>query len=407
MQCSSCHTVYSGNLKICPHCQAPSIQTTGTQDADSNSVSSAPTEEAPHAFGEAEVTEPIATELNGDIQSPPTSTLIEFPGVVRAARPQWRKDLTERVREIQERRAREAARDRQEQAARRHHAEQTLDAAGRATQLGLVPSPEAPAINPIVAAALRRIERANQSSPTMARSRTMVTGGAATAVAHATETEPVHQPQPVTEVAPQTEITSAKPVEPPRNKTLVAVPSTSAATPAEVISSKAQPRRVFEGVVDDAMLARLDARMLPPTVQPEVHREERAPVSSRLISGVSDLCLIACAALPFAAIIDLTSGNWSDLHVSLSMLCILFIIMFLYIAASTALAGRTWGMSLFKLYIVDAETGLAPSIKQSIVRALAFIVSLASCGVGLLYALFDVEGRTAHDFFSRTIVVSD
>lgn len=81
--------------------------------------------------------------------------------------------------------------------------------------------------------------------------------------------------------------------------------------------------------------------------------------------------------------------------------------MFLYIAASTALAGRTWGMSLFKLYIVDAETGLAPSIKQSIVRALAFIVSLASCGVGLLYALFDVEGRTAHDFFSRTIVVSD
>jgi len=37
------------------------------------------------------------------------STLIEFPGVNRAAVPEWRKSLSERVREVQERRAREAA----------------------------------------------------------------------------------------------------------------------------------------------------------------------------------------------------------------------------------------------------------------------------------------------------------
>src|SRR2546421_1701890 len=33
---------------------------------------------------------------------PPTSTLIEFPGVNRRAEPPWRKELSRRVREVQE-----------------------------------------------------------------------------------------------------------------------------------------------------------------------------------------------------------------------------------------------------------------------------------------------------------------
>jgi hypothetical protein len=37
-----------------------------------------------------------------------TPSLIEFPGVNRNAMPQWRKELGERVREVQEKRAREA-----------------------------------------------------------------------------------------------------------------------------------------------------------------------------------------------------------------------------------------------------------------------------------------------------------
>ena len=39
------------------------------------------------------------------------STLIEFPGVSRNSVPEWRKELSERVREVQEKRAREAARE--------------------------------------------------------------------------------------------------------------------------------------------------------------------------------------------------------------------------------------------------------------------------------------------------------
>src|SRR5215203_1812359 len=37
------------------------------------------------------------------------STLIEFPGVARTPVPEWRKELSVRVREVQEKRARDAA----------------------------------------------------------------------------------------------------------------------------------------------------------------------------------------------------------------------------------------------------------------------------------------------------------
>src|SRR5205085_2959713 len=86
------------------------------------------------------------------------STLIEFPGVSRSSVPEWRKELSERVREVQERRAREAAREAAE--AERHRLESSADQ----PQLELLPPAEMPPMNPLVAAALKRIERAHQSA---------------------------------------------------------------------------------------------------------------------------------------------------------------------------------------------------------------------------------------------------
>ena len=62
---------------------------------------------------EAEVSSDDAEmEATGNTPTQPRekkSTLIEFPGVTRSSVPEWRKGLSERVREVQERRAREAA----------------------------------------------------------------------------------------------------------------------------------------------------------------------------------------------------------------------------------------------------------------------------------------------------------
>src|SRR6185295_19851317 len=85
------------------------------------------------------------------------STLIEFPGVSRNSMPEWRKELSERVREVQEKRAREAAHEAAEAERRRMEA---------APQLELLPPAQMPPINPLVAAALKRIERAHQPAPT-------------------------------------------------------------------------------------------------------------------------------------------------------------------------------------------------------------------------------------------------
>ncbi len=82
------------------------------------------------------------------------SKLIEFPGVSRSTVPQWRKELSERVREVQEKRAREEALE---------LSLETRSNGSQATpQLELLPQTEAAPVNPLVAAALRRIERAHE-----------------------------------------------------------------------------------------------------------------------------------------------------------------------------------------------------------------------------------------------------
>src|SRR5262245_12383578 len=109
-------------------------------------------------------------EPTGDTPSQPgtrKSTLIEFPGVARSSVPEWRKELSERVREVQERRAREAALEANRVAAENERVR--VEAAVNPPQLEILPPGEMPEINPLLAAALRRIERAHQPPPTETR----------------------------------------------------------------------------------------------------------------------------------------------------------------------------------------------------------------------------------------------
>src|SRR5437588_8104852 len=95
-----------------------------------------------------------ARDLGQDTNGP--SRLIEFPGATRAM-PEWRKQLSQRVREVQERKAREAA---EELAAAQEAG--LVSCALPSGQLELVPDLEQPVMNPIVSKALERIERARR-----------------------------------------------------------------------------------------------------------------------------------------------------------------------------------------------------------------------------------------------------
>lgn len=424
MQCPSCRAVYSNGLSMCPRCQTPASKS--SSESETKTVARAETEiQDSIKAAQLETTDEISS-----VTAPATSTLIEFPGVSRVSRPQWRKELSERVREIQERRARESVRE--PEAVALKQAERPAVAETPAPQLGLVPQPDAPAVNPIVAAALKRLERARQPLPPVQRPRAGRGGGAATAAAariadeqYETEEAPVKAqptmtPAPVVVTAPQAQaeaLPQPKTSEPQRERPLVAVPAptmTKVATPAAVAApsvvappaSKPKPAQVTAENVAEAAPAILDEERTSEAALEEFY-DDRAPFFSRIAGSLIDLLVVLFASSPFAAIIELTNGNWSDWRVKASMGGIVAIITFLYLTAATALAGRTWGMSLFSLRAVDAETGLPPTTRQSVGRAILYIFSLLTLGFGLLYALFDVEGRTAHDHLSGTVVVRD
>jgi uncharacterized RDD family membrane protein YckC len=414
MQCPSCRAVYSNGLSICPRCKTPAIKSSAeTQTAlpaDSPAATTAHAEEIDAAQTAAAAGANLANEI--ETVAPPVSTLIEFPGVSRN-RPQWRKDLSERVREIQERRSREAAR---EAVTAQQTAEQSATAANTtAPQLGLVPQPDAPAVNPIVVAALKRLERARQLASPVSRTRATM-GGAATATARVVEEQ--YQPEENQEPSlgalslsaplaqPQTEQLPAElPPEATRERehTLVVVPPSL--TTKKVVTNNPEPPASVQVLADESD-ADLDETATGATVREESF-DDRASIVSRVVGSFIDLLVVAFASSPFAAIIELTNGDWSDVRVLASMGGIIVTVMFLYLTASTALAGRTWGMSLLSIRAVDADSGLPPTTKQAIGRSLLYMISLASFGLGILYAIFDAERRTAHDHLSGTAVVRE
>ncbi|HJQ30785.1 MAG TPA: RDD family protein [Pyrinomonadaceae bacterium] len=454
------------------------------------------------------------------------STLIEFPGVNRN-RPAWRKELSERFREIQQRRAREAdtqgeaAKHRQaatparnasnaSDAARADAPAQAADSASK--QLGLVPTPDEPELNPIVAKALRRIERARAAAASAAPRQGGGRGHAATAAARVFEeevlpaSEPAAAPQPertpdagsaqakrparraekvekdgdaarpsplvvvqpkqaeqpkpevraeaaseaaaaadakaITEAKAPARATARTVVTPeaasaaetlkqtaetlkptpaakdsaaealkksdtPQVAEPVAQPSAAAQPSAEAAqanNASRQPRHIA-GVLDEFWLERQGIELLPKVEAPELSYDDRAPRLKRIAAGLVDLFAVAFLSAPFAAGIELTISNWNDPRVSGSMALIAALVMFLYETCSVALAGRTFGMSLCGLHAVDARKASVPTTGQCMRRAVLYMLSLATFGLGLLYSLFDAEGRAVHDILSGTVVV--
>ncbi|HEX8068691.1 MAG TPA: RDD family protein [Pyrinomonadaceae bacterium] len=455
------------------------------------------------------------TESRNDNATPRPNApaVIEFPTPGRAPKPQWRKELSERVREIQQRKAQEAAREAEAHGEAHAGACAAPDAeplsvadaapASAATveaqtpPLGLVPPQPAPALNPLVANALKRIERARQQQPTPQPARAGRGRHGATAAARVAREDYEVAPQHVAEQAPTRPLpaphaeqsttpqqqnvpaarqsaapqqspapqqraattqrnamtqTAAAPSNPataspnaaaethtsagasvssadarpsaesemnapgasesspetPRPVNLVVVPppvqaEAHAAAPAE----RAKTRRHIPLVLDEAYLARREAETAAAEAPDAPGADDRAPLVRRVAGGLVDLLVVAFAATPFAAIIELTNGNWADRRVAGAMAGIILVLLFLYLMASTALAGRTWGLALTGLRTADAATGRAPTTSQCARRAFGFMLALATGGLGLAYALLDAERRALHDHLSGTIVVRE
>jgi uncharacterized RDD family membrane protein YckC len=81
--------------------------------------------------------------------------------------------------------------------------------------------------------------------------------------------------------------------------------------------------------------------------------------------------------------------------------------MFIYLTTTIGTMGRTFGMRLFSLELVDIEENAYPTFHQAAVSSSVYLVSLALGGVGFLTLFLNHEKRAAHDLLSGTIVVKE
>lgn len=320
------------------------------------------------------------------------STLIEFPGVSRNSLPEWRKELSERVREVQEKRARDAAREAAEAERMR------LETAINPPQLELLPPTPMPAMNPLVAAALKRIERAHQTAPAENRQpRTTLV----TAVAYAPEREENEMSETVSpnqQLAFEPEIPVVEtPVVEEKVSHLAVVPVVEKVEPVR------PPKRLIKDDPNDPALNYLDS--IAKNLRVDELERRSASALRRVFCAFLDLIFCALLSAPIAGAMYLTGSNLQEMRVIGVLAGSVIVVTFIYLTLMTALTGRTWAMRLLSLRVIDTKTGLIPTGGQAIGRSFFYLISLPTL-VGIFFALISREGYTAHDRFTRTAVIT-
>jgi uncharacterized RDD family membrane protein YckC len=339
------------------------------------------------------------------------STVLRFPTERATAAepahdpdlPAWRRQVAEKVRRLREQREAETV--------SRPQPHQSED------------------VNPLVAAAIRRIRR---TLPALAQPSATFGSAGAQATARALE----YDERPEQRVEPRPEAQGARASSP------AAIPhSSSAATPKKTeivpVSSLLQPEAERQtgqetaAPVEDKTGVALaesseteeafieDETAIGPQHQPEQPhpagertvplfshgRAGKAPFLARIVAAIIDLTVIAFSLLPFFTAttlfnVDFTRGTLTALA-GLSL-----VMTFLYHLLSTAIAGRTCGMAVFRIRVADiADESLPPSLAQAIRRAAGVVVSLLFIPLNLLVITLSAERQSLSDQLSGTVVV--
>lgn len=384
MQCPSCGATSKKRSLKCPECGA--FRNKSSVEPSRRLVSTLKTT--------------VDAAANQPATNPrPSRSLIEFPGV-KHSMPQWRKDLGERVREVQERRLRETSSEIQS------NENQPENDTTKAPLLELLPQAETAPLNPIVVAALRRIERAHISA-TSGGNYSNFQGAAAVAYAEQPEFIPVDLNDEAVSSFPERETDNIN-TAPERAHGLAVVPDPLPASEPEPVEDESEgaslkPKRLINGDANDPALNYLDT--IPTATTVDDTSKRIAPVYLRFFSSVIDLVVIGLVTWVPLAVSGLTELALKDNRALALAVATGIVVAFLYSTIATALTGQTLGMKLFSLRVIDARTRMLPTGSQSAGRAAVYILSVASSGIPLIYTLIDRDNRAAHDRFTRTEVV--
>ena len=130
---------------------------------------------------------------------------------------------------------------------------------------------------------------------------------------------------------------------------------------------------------------------------------------TRLVAFAADfgiswgLYTIGLAGFSFA--VNLVTGKQVDFNNLKWLALAIFVIWeFIYFAYQWSLGGKTVGMALLGVKVVDVEGGAATG-RQAVYRTLALPLSFLFFGLGFLGILLNKDRHAWHDRLARTVVV--
>lgn len=164
---------------------------------------------------------------------------------------------------------------------------------------------------------------------------------------------------------------------------------------------------------EPARLASVKAPLAEPDIDTPVIDEEfdeiddLAPFSMRFGAGLFDAIIAGFAALIILSPLMVSGGSWLSPSGMLAFAAALAILSFLYFTAAIGFWGKTFGMRLFSLELIDAEDNVYPTVHQAAVNSAVYLLSMAFAGAGFLTIPFNQEKRALHDIVSGTIMVRE
>ncbi len=290
----------------------------------------------------------------------------------RVVFPPWRDQLNEKLRQIRQRRSGES-------------------------QPQVAPPP-APEKNPLVEAAIKRLQRVTPVTSTR-----QTAGRSAQATARVMELAPElaarFAPEPSTE--PQT-APAKEPLEAPEPGEANHLKRDSRLEDRSRTDSAGKRHRASLGPREEKSF--FHPLPLEPAVSLQV-----APLIARAAAWMIDLEIIAFSFLPFFTVFAFFNsdlGRSQSPPLSLYVLAgIAIVLVFVYHFVTVALAGRTCGLAIFNLHIIDvASAHRAPSLAQAAGRALGAVGSLL-VPLNLLIILLSPQRQSLSDHLSGTMIV--
>jgi uncharacterized RDD family membrane protein YckC len=135
--------------------------------------------------------------------------------------------------------------------------------------------------------------------------------------------------------------------------------------------------------------------------------DDLAPISVRFNAALFDLIIGAFGSFVLLSPLVLMGGDWLSISGLAAFFGVWATTLFIYMTLAIGMYGKTLGMRMFGLELVDAEENDYPTFHQAAVHAAVFLLTLPILGLGLLPMIFNEEQRGVHDLAAGTIIVTE